>query len=110
MKAKIDKRDLGYEEVLEEDGFIGEVSGLPVASFDFNEDSSKDLVPKVPAPSLIEECFNIKRTYKIRESTARMLNEIKAVHPDVNVYMNTIVDAALRHYYDFIFMKIGDPS
>ncbi|MCM0647669.1 hypothetical protein NBE98_04670 [Clostridium swellfunianum] len=59
----------------------------------------------MPTPLIDGEGFDIKRTYKLRESTARMLNEIKAVHPDVNVYMNTIVDAAIRHYYEFIFSK-----
>ncbi|MBK1812178.1 hypothetical protein JHL18_16265 [Clostridium sp. YIM B02505] len=56
-------------------------------------------------PSIDGEGFDINRSYKLRESTARMLNEIKAAHPDVNVYMNTIVDTALRHYYDYVFNK-----
>jgi hypothetical protein len=34
-----------------------------------------------------------------------MLNEIKAYHPDVNVYMNTLVDEAIRYYYPFGFKK-----
>jgi hypothetical protein len=38
-------------------------------------------------------------------STAKMLNEIKASHPDVNVYMNTIVDEAIKYYYCFGFKK-----
>ena len=112
MKAKIDKADLGYEEEIEENGFIEATSGTPIASFDFTESSSKTPwtdnrrfkpSPNMPTPSISGEVFDIKRTYKIRKSTARMLNEIKAVHPDVNVYMNTIVDAAIRHYYDFLF-------
>lgn len=34
-----------------------------------------------------------------------MLNEIKASHPNVNVnvYMNTIVDEAIRYYYGGLF-------
>lgn len=56
-------------------------------------------------PPIDGEPFDINRSYKLRKSTARMLNEIKSIHPDVNVYMNTIVDAALRHYYAYIFNK-----
>jgi hypothetical protein len=59
-------------------------------------------------PEIDNEAFEIQRYYKIRKSTARMLNEIKAIHPNVNVYMNTIVDAALRHYYNYIFNENGE--
>ncbi len=116
MKPKIDKFDLGYEEEVEENGFIEEAKGIPIASFDFSEEAVKQpladnrrfkTMPNVLTPSIDGEAFIIKRTYTIRESTARMLNEIKAVHPDVNVYMNTIVDAAIRHYYEFIFCNEG---
>ncbi|WP_261856507.1 hypothetical protein [Clostridium folliculivorans] len=54
------------------------------------------------------EPLDLQRNYKIRKSTARMLNEIKAAHPNVNVYMNTIVDAALRHYHNYIFNENGE--
>ena len=56
-------------------------------------------------PPVDGEPFDINRSYKLRRSTARMLNEIKSIHPDVNVYMNTIVDTALRHYYNYLFNK-----
>ncbi|GFP76405.1 hypothetical protein [Clostridium fungisolvens] len=59
-------------------------------------------------PEVDNEPFDINRSYKLRKSTARMLNEIKAIHPNVNVYMNTIVDAALRHYYNYIFNENGE--
>jgi hypothetical protein len=112
VRKKIDKTDLGYEEEIEENGFIQAASGAPIASFDFSQDTTPapltdnrrfKIFSNVPTPPISAEGFNIKRTYKIRESSARMLNEIKAAQPDVNVYMNTIVDAAIRHYYDFIF-------
>ncbi|MFR1709718.1 MAG: hypothetical protein ACLSV2_12520 [Clostridium sp.] len=60
-----------------------------------------------PAPPVMNEELDIQRSYKIRKSTARMLNEIKAIHPDVNIYMNIIVDAAIRNYHDFIFNRGG---
>lgn len=101
MNAKIDRTDLGYEEEIEENGFIELGCGSPVASFDFSENLEPE--HKEQTNSVSNEAFDIKRTYKIRESTAKMLNEIKEVHLDINVYMNTIVDAAIRHYHDFIF-------
>jgi len=58
-------------------------------------------------PPVDGEVFDINRTYKIRRSTAKMLNELKAAHPNVNVYVNTIVDASIRHYYNHIFKEDG---
>jgi len=58
-------------------------------------------------PPVDGEVFDINRTYKLRRSTAKMLNELKAAHPNVNVYMNTIVDASIRHYYNHIFHEDG---
>lgn len=54
-------------------------------------------------PPIDGECFELKRTFVFRRSTLRLLNKIKAEHPDENVYLSTIVDAALRHYYECVF-------
>lgn len=122
-----------FEEDLEEfNGICEDITGIPISSFNFEKDnlpkenlSTPNLAPlslsvdsftdnrkvKTEAPGITPpidgESFDTQRCYKIRNSTARMLNEIKAVHPNVNVYMNTIVDAAIRNYYDFIFNKDG---
>lgn len=61
--------------------------------------------PNTATPFIEGESYTISRFYKLRYSTAKMLNEIKAAHPDVNVYMNTIVDEAIRYYHDFLFEK-----
>lgn len=58
-------------------------------------------------PAIDGEDFEFKRSYSVRRSTAKMLNELKGLHPDVNVYMNTIIDAAIRHYYDYITKEGG---
>ena len=58
-------------------------------------------------PPVDGEVFDINRTYKLRRSTAKMLNELKAAHPNVNVYMNTIVDSAIRHYYKHVIHEGG---
>lgn len=125
--------EFNSEENLEEfNGICEDITGIPISSFNFEKDilskenlSTANLTSLPPSvdsftdnrkvkteapgitPPIDGEFFDTQRCYKIRNSTARMLNEIKAVHPNVNVYMNTIVDAAIRNYYDFIFNKNG---
>jgi len=53
-------------------------------------------------PPVNGEYFDTRRTFTFRKSTVRKLNELKANHPDINVYLNTIVDNAVCHYYDCI--------
>ncbi len=125
--------EFNSEEDLEElNGICESITGIPISSFNFEKDilskenlSTANLTSLPPSvdsftdnrkvkteapgitPPIDGEFFDTQRCYKIRNSTARMLNEIKAVHPNVNVYMNTIVDAAIRNYYDFIFNRNG---
>jgi hypothetical protein len=87
----------------------------PAKSFTFNDakptaDALTDnrkikTEPNIATPPIEGEPYTVGRYYKLRYSTAKMLNEIKASHPDVNVYMNTLVDEAIRHYYSFVFKK-----
>jgi hypothetical protein len=131
---RLDENDLAYEEPSEENGFIELLSGTPVATFNFNTDDSfnpnpqqnlvleKNEAKSSPlidnrigkqsfngiTPSIDGEAFKYKRCYQFRESTVRMLNELKAAHPDVNVYLNTILDEAIRHYYKYFFHKNKD--
>ena len=56
-------------------------------------------------PPINGEYFTVKRGYKLRPSTVRRLHEIKAGHKDLNIYMNTIIDKAINHYYEEIFLK-----
>lgn len=80
----------------------------PSNTFDFNKSNTALIDNRkikteanVATPAVDDEPYTIGRYYKIRYSTAKMLNEIKASHHDVNVYMNTIVDEAIRYYYEF---------
>ena len=56
-------------------------------------------------PPIDGEYFTIKRGYKLRPSTVRRLHEIKAGHSNINIYMNTIIDKAINHYYEEVFLK-----
>jgi hypothetical protein len=63
--------------------------------------------PYGKTPTIDGESFDTKRSFSLRNSTVRMVNELKAAHPDVNVYLNTIVDKALRHYHEYILKEKG---
>jgi hypothetical protein len=56
-------------------------------------------------PAVAGEDFTLVRSYKLRPSTMRKLNEIKAKHSNVNVYLNTLVDEAISFYYDHLFSR-----
>lgn len=124
------------EEDFEEDGFIeGDINiGTPIASFNFGanvdlqnyiestkqqptinksniglipDDQVYRTTPRGLTPPIDGEHFIVKRSYQLRPSTARKLNELKAKHPDINVYFNTIIDAAILHYHNYILYEDG---
>lgn len=58
--------------------------------------------PNGRTPSVDGEIYDMVRTYTLRRSTVRILSKIKAIHSDDNVYLNTIVDEAIRYYYEYL--------
>ena len=56
---------------------------------------------------LNDEIPTIKRSYTLRASTIRKLNELKSLHPVLNICVSTIVDSALDHYYTYITKEGG---
>jgi hypothetical protein len=58
--------------------------------------------PNGRTPSVDGEIFDMVRTYTLRRSTVRILSKIKVIHEDDNVYLNTIVDEAIRYYYEYL--------
>ncbi|WP_242841930.1 hypothetical protein [Clostridium beijerinckii] len=58
--------------------------------------------PNGRTPSVDGEAFDMVRSYTLRRSTVRILSKIKAIHIDDNVYLNTIVDEAIRYYYEYL--------
>ncbi|MBE6072788.1 MAG: hypothetical protein E7208_12730 [Clostridium butyricum] len=57
--------------------------------------------------NLEDEASTIKRSYNLRTSTIRKLNELKSIHPNLTVSVSTIVDSALDHYYTYITKESG---
>ena len=66
------------------------------------EDNRKAPVVNGMAPPINGEYLDIKRTYMLRDSTVRKVNELKSIHPELNTYVSTIVDLAIAHYYEHI--------
>lgn len=58
--------------------------------------------PSGRTPPVDGEIYDMVRTYTLRRSTVRILSKIKAIHIDDNVYLNTIVDEAIRYYYEYL--------
>lgn len=66
--------------------------------------------PNGITPPINGEYFTVKRTYQLRPSTVRKLNELKAKHPDICVYFNTVLDEAILHFYNYIMTEGGEFS
>ena len=66
--------------------------------------------PNGITPPIDGEYFVIKRGFTWPRSTVSLLNELKAAHPNENVYLSTIVDNALRHYHEYIFKEKGSQN
>ena len=52
-------------------------------------------------PPIDGEKLEYKRCYMLRFSTLKKLEQIKAMHPDI-VYVSSIVDMAINHYFHCI--------
>lgn len=124
------KNDFAGEEALDVCSFSEEpiITGKCIASFSFSNDSTdkinesainisnnentladnrKSPIVNGCAPPIDGEYLDIKRTYMLRSSTVRKLNELKSIHPDLNTYVSTLVDLAIAHYYEHIINEDG---
>ena len=70
-------------------------------------DNRRTPLPNGAAPSIDGETPTIKRSYTLRSSTIRKINELKSIHPDINVCVSTIVDIAIDYYYNHIVNEGG---
>ena len=70
-------------------------------------DNRRTPLPNRATPSIDGEIPTIKRTYTLRDSTIRKINELKNVHPDINVCVSSIVDIALDYYHNYILNEGG---
>jgi hypothetical protein len=70
-------------------------------------DNRRTPLPNRATPPIDGETPTVKRTYTLRDSTIRKINELKNVHPDINVCVSSIVDIALDHYHNYILNEGG---
>lgn len=70
-------------------------------------DNRRTPIANGAAPPIDGEAPNIKRTYTLRISTIRKINELKSIHPDINVCVSSIVDIAIDHYHNHIVNEDG---
>jgi len=70
-------------------------------------DNRRTPLPNGAAPAIDGETPTIKRSYTLRNSTIRKINELKHLHPDINVCVSTIVDIAIDHYHNYIVNEGG---
>lgn len=70
-------------------------------------DNRRTPLPNRAAPSIDGETPTIKRSYTLRSSTIRKINELKSIHPDINVCVSSIVDIAIDHYHNHIVNEDG---
>ncbi len=71
-------------------------------------DNRRTPLPNGAAPAIDGETPTIKRSYTLRSSTIRKINELKSIHPDINVCVSTIVDIAIDCYYNHIVNEGGN--
>ncbi|ABR34417.1 hypothetical protein [Clostridium beijerinckii] len=70
-------------------------------------DNRRTPLPNGATPAIDGETPNIKRSYTLRSSTIRKINELKSIHPDINVCVSTIVDIAINYYHNHIANEGG---
>lgn len=54
-----------------------------------------EVIPKMPNSK-------VKKNLSFSSNSIRMVNELRAVHPNANVKFCEIVDSAIKHYYKYI--------
>jgi len=118
-QSELPKNDFAPEEDNDIISFTSEpiITGECISSFFFDddpisennilEDNRKVHTVNGMAPPVDGEFLDVKRTYMLRSSTVRKLNELKSIHPDLNTYVSTLVDLAIAHYYEHIVNEGG---
>lgn len=121
MAKKKEIYDICFEENTEECNFTDAADdkneGTLVTAFSFNDeggasaasekiyDNRKTPIANTAIPSVNNEYFNINRTYRLRMSTIRKLNELKLSNDNLSIAISEIVDTAINYYHNYFFNK-----
>ncbi|MEA4826382.1 MAG: hypothetical protein VB130_07085 [Clostridium sp.] len=92
--------DINIDSARVEKQFSFNSSNVPVLNVDIKDEDSKKL--NISIGEAVEENLTVKRSYTLRPSTVKMLQELKVfIYDDPYINYNDIVDAAIRLFYDY---------
>ncbi|MCY6354394.1 hypothetical protein [Clostridium sp. ZS2-4] len=75
-------------------------NNTPVLNVNVEDEDAEKL--DINSKETVEEALTVKRSYSLRPSTVKMLQELKVfIYDDPYIKYNDIVDAAIRFFYDF---------
>ncbi|MCY6371759.1 hypothetical protein [Clostridium ganghwense] len=75
-------------------------NNTPVLNVNVEDEDAEKL--DINSKETVEETLSVKRSYTLRPSTVKMLQELKVfIYDDPYIKYNDIVDAAIRFFYDF---------
>ena len=72
----------------------------PILNIDIEDEDVDKL--NIDSENTIDDPLKIKRTYRLRPSTVKMLDELKCfIYDDPYIKYQDIVDASIRFFYDY---------
>ncbi|WP_238902774.1 hypothetical protein [Clostridium sp. YIM B02506] len=91
-------------EKLGDSAVVDNISEGEPKSEDIEKTGKKSEVKSNFAHEVIPEMNNskLKKNFWVSANTIRMINELRAVHPNANVKFGIIVENAVEHYYKYI--------
>lgn len=92
--------DIDFTNAKVEKQFSFNTNNVPVLNVNVKDTDSEKL--NINSINAIEESLTVKRSYTLRPSTVKMLQELKVfIYDDPYIKYNDIVDAAIRFFYDY---------
>ena len=92
--------DININNARVENQFSFNSNNIPVLNVDIKDEDSEKL--NISIGETVEESLTVKRSYTLRPSTVKMLQELKVfIYDDPYINYNDIVDAAIRLFYDY---------
>ncbi len=92
--------DIDFSNAKVEKQFTFNSNNTPVLNVNIKDEDSEKL--DINSVETVEEALTVKRSYSLRPSTVKMLQELKVfIYDNPYIKYNDIVDAAIRFFYDF---------
>ncbi|QGU95460.1 hypothetical protein GOM49_10490 [Clostridium bovifaecis] len=92
--------DINFTNAKVEKQFSFNTQSVPVLNVNLKDDDFVKL--NINSVEAVQESLTVKRSYTLRPSTVKMLQELKVfIYDDPYIKYNDIVDAAIRFFYEF---------